>query len=422
MRVLVVGSGGREHALAWALAASPTVDELFCAPGNPGIAEVAACVPIGAEDIDALVGWAQAQRIDLAVVGPEAPLALGLVDALEGAGLRAFGPTRAAARLESSKAFAKAFCARHAIPTADFVVCADAASAHARIEAVGAPLVVKADGLAAGKGVVVAMTADEAHAAVDGAFAGAFGAAGERLVLEAFMAGEEASLFAICDGEVALEIGTARDHKRLLDGDEGPNTGGMGAYSPAPQLPPALIDRVMEAIVRPTLRGMAAEGTPFRGFLYCGLMLTSEGPKLVEYNVRFGDPEAQVVIPRLRTDLGQLLLGAVDGMLGHMDVRWHDAACVGVVLANRGYPQAPTTGDVVEGLVGLPELAGVEVFHAGTKADGDQLLANGGRVLCVTATGADLHSARDRAYEAVARVNWPALIYRSDIARDDEVR
>ncbi len=415
MRVLLVGSGGREHALAWSLDASPMVDALYAAPGNPGIAQHATCVAIPAADVEALAAWSAANAIDLVVVGPEAPLALGLVDALAARGIKAFGPTQAAARLETSKAFAKAFCTRHGIPTADFAVFAEATPAHAYVDAKGAPIVIKADGLAAGKGVVVAMTDADAHAAIDSAFAGAFGAAGETLVVEEFLEGEEASLFALSDGTHALEIGTAQDHKRLLDGDHGPNTGGMGAYSPAPQLTDALKAQVMDEIVRPTLAGMAAEGTPFQGFLYCGLMLTDAGPKLIEYNVRFGDPEAQVVLPRLMTDLGQLLLGAVDGVLARMDLRWYPEACLGVVLANAGYPEQPRTGDAIEGLVAFADADDVLVFHAGTQADGERIAASGGRVLCVAGRGVDLRAAHTRAYGAVERITWPSRIYRSDI-------
>ncbi|MEO1092061.1 MAG: phosphoribosylamine--glycine ligase [Pseudomonadota bacterium] len=415
MRVLVVGSGGREHALVWALEASPLVDELHAAPGNPGIAQLASCLPIAATDVDALVRWSRDHAIDLVVVGPEAPLELGLVDALEAAGVPAFGPSQAAARLETSKAFAKAFCARHGIPTAGFAVFEDEAPALDHLERVGAPIVVKADGLAAGKGVVVAEDLATAQGAVRSMFAGQFGAAGARVVLEACLVGEEASLFALCDGTHALEIGTAQDHKRIGEGDTGPNTGGMGAYSPAPQLTPALIEQVMAEIVRPTLAGMAAEGYPFKGFLYCGLMLTADGPQLIEYNVRFGDPECQVVLPRLKTDLAQLLLGAVDGMLQHMDLRWHPEACLGVVLANAGYPEAPASGDVIQGLDRATAVEGAMVFHAGTSGDDDGVVANGGRVLCVTATGTDLPSARDRAYEAAARIAWPNRYLRRDI-------
>ncbi len=415
MRVLVVGSGGREHALAWALEASPLVDALFAAPGNPGIGEVATLVPIAATNVVGLVEWCRANAIDLVVVGPEAPLAAGLVDALTEAGIKAFGPSRAAARLESSKAFAKAFCDRHGIPTAAFAVFEDRAAAVAHLETTGVPLVVKADGLAAGKGVVVAASMDEARAAIDGMFDGAMGTAGHRVVLEERLEGEEVSLFALSDGRHALALGTAQDHKRVGEGDTGPNTGGMGAYSPAPQLTPELEERVMAEIVRPTLAGMAAEGHPFTGFLYCGLMLTGAGPKLIEYNVRFGDPECQVVLPRLMTDLGQLLLGAVDGMLEHMSLRWRPESCLGVVLANRGYPGEPVAGDAIDGLAAAAAMADVHVFHAGTKTEHGRVLAVGGRVLCVAATGADLRVARDRAYAAVDRLAWPARMFRRDI-------
>jgi len=416
MRVLVVGGGGREHALVWALKASPLVDALFSAPGNPGIAALATCVPLAAGDGAGLVAWARENAIDLVVVGPEQPLAAGLVDALEAAGLRAFGPTAAAARLESSKAFAREFCRRHAIPGAAYDICTDAASAHRAVAKRGAPVVVKADGLAAGKGVVVAAREEDAHAAVDAAFAGAFGAAGATVLIEECLVGTEASLFALCDGEHALLLGTAQDHKRLGEGDTGPNTGGMGAVSPSPALDPALAERVMNEIVAPTVLGMKLEGTPFRGILYCGLMLTAAGPKLLEYNVRMGDPEAQVVLPRLMTDLGQLLDGAVEGVLAHMDLRWYPEACVGVVLANRGYPDAPATGSPITGLDAVAEMADVEVFHAGTAERDGRIVASGGRVLCVSALAGDVAAARVLAYEAVERIDWPERIFRRDIA------
>lgn len=416
MRVLVVGGGGREHALVFGLAASPLVDELFCAPGNPGIAALATLVPLEAEDIPGLVDWARSHAVDLVVVGPERPLADGLVDGLEAAGVRAFGPDRAAARLESSKAFARDFCRRHGIPTADYAVCTDAASAHRAVAARGAPVVVKADGLAAGKGVTVATAEAEAHAAVDAAFAGAFGAAGATVLVEECLTGTEASLFALCDGEHALLLATAQDHKRLGDGDTGPNTGGMGAVSPAPALGPALAERVMREIVEPTVLGMKLEGTPFRGVLYCGLMLTADGPRLLEYNVRMGDPEAQVVLPRLMTDLGQLLDGATTGMLAHLDLRWYPQSCVGVVLANRGYPDAPAAGSPIAGLDAVAEMADVVVFHAGTAERDGAVVAAGGRVLCVSALGADVAAARRRAYDAVERITWPERVFRRDIA------
>lgn len=418
MKVLVVGSGGREHALCWALAASPLVEEVVCAPGNAGIAAEARCVRVQADEIEGLIDLARAERADLVVVGPELPLVLGLVDRLRAIGVKAFGPTAAAARLEGSKAFAKAFCARHGIPTAAFRTFGkgERDAALAFVEAKGAPLVVKADGLAAGKGVVVAAAVGEAVAAVEAAFAGAFGAAGETLVVEEFLEGEEASLFALCDGRTALEIGTAQDHKRAFDGDQGPNTGGMGAYSPAPRLDAPTVERVMAEIVRPTLAGMAAEGAPFAGILYAGLMLTAAGPKLVEYNVRFGDPECQVVLPRLMSDLAPLLLGAVDGVLDRMSLRWYPLRALTVVLASRGYPGAYAKGTEIRGLEALAGDPDLLVFHAGTRSTPDgRLLADGGRVLNVTGLGATLAEARERAYAAVDRVDWPEGFCRRDI-------
>jgi len=417
MRVLVVGSGAREHALCWSLAASPLVKTVRCAPGNAGIARDAELVPIAAEAIDELVGYARAERIDLVVVGPERPLVLGLVDRLAEAGVRAVGPSAAAARLEGSKAFAKALCARHGIPTAAFRVfeAGEQAAARAFIEEHGAPVVVKADGLAAGKGVTVAATVEEAVAAVEAAFGGAFGEAGARVVIEEFLEGEEASLFALCDGRDALLLGTAQDHKRAFDGDRGPNTGGMGACSPAPPLTPAMVERVMAEIVRPTLAAMAAEGTPFRGILYAGLMIGVDGPKLVEFNVRMGDPECQVVLPRLMTDLGQLLLGAADGMLGRMSARLYPTHALGVVLATRGYPGPVQRGSELRGLEAAEATEGVLLFHAATRREDGRWLADGGRVLTVVGTGTSLAEARQRAYAAVDRIDWPEGYCRRDI-------
>jgi len=420
MRVLVVGAGGREHALVRTLAAAASVDALFCAPGNPGIAAQATLVPLRADDVAGVVDWAGAQAIDLVVVGPEQPLAAGLVDALDAAGIQAFGPTRAAARLETSKAFTKNLCRRYRIPAADDAVCTDAAAAHARIEARGAPIVVKADGLAAGKGVVVATSTSEAHAAVDAAFAGAFGAAGATVVVEDYLEGTEASLFALADGTRAVAFATARDYKRLGDGDTGPNTGGMGAVSPAPALTPALEAEAMATIVEPTLRAMAEDGTPFRGVLYAGLMLTAAGPKLLEYNVRLGDPEAQVVLPRLESDLALLLHAAAVGRLDEVEARWSRQACVGVVMANRGYPQTPAAGSPIRGLDEAAAPDDVFVFHAGTAERDGRIVAAGGRVLCVSALGANTEAARARAYAAVDRIEWPERIYRRDIAAGTE--
>ena len=417
MKFLVVGSGGREHALCWALAASPVVSELYCAPGSDAIAREAERVPIAVDDLDGLVAFCRAQQIDLVVPGPELPLVHGLVDRLEEAGIRAFGPRAAAARLEGSKAFAKEFCARHGIPTAPGRVFSrdqvDEAVAHLRRH--GAPVVVKADGLAAGKGVTVAPTVDDALAALEQAFGGAFGEAGDTVVIEDCLLGEEVSLFALVDGEHVLEFGTAQDHKRLGEGDTGPNTGGMGAYAPASCMTPALIERAMAEIVRPAVAGMAAEGTPYRGVLYAGLMLTEDGPKLLEFNVRFGDPECQVLAVRLMSDLGQLLLGAADGMLGHMDLRWRPEVAITVVMAAKGYPGTYAKGSEIRGLAEAEKVPGVIIFHAGTRIVDGRVLADGGRVLNVTATGATFQEARGRAYAAIDRIDWPDGFCRRDI-------
>jgi phosphoribosylamine--glycine ligase len=417
MRFLVIGGGGREHALCWALQASPLATEVLCAPGNDGIALSTECVAVAVDDLDGIVALARDRAVDVVVVGPELPLVLGLVDRLEAAGVRAFGPNSAAARLEGSKSFMKAFCARNGIPTAAYRVFErsekDAALAH--VASADLPLVVKADGLAAGKGVVIAETHDAARAAVESAFGGMFGAAGATLVIEEFMEGEEASLFAICDGRTALEIGTAQDHKRAFDGDQGPNTGGMGAYSPAPVLTPALTEEVMTRIVRPTLLGLAAEGITYQGFLYAGLMLTADGPKLVEYNVRFGDPECQVVLPRLMTDLGQLIMGTVDGVLGRMSLRWYADHALTVVLATKGYPGNTPKGSVIKGLDALADDPKLLVFHAATRKVGDGWQAHGGRVLSITGLGPSLEDARAKAYAGVARIDWADGFCRSDI-------
>ena len=414
MNVLLIGSGGREHALAWKLAASPMLTKLYAAPGNPGIARDAECVALDTADHVAVLAFCRAHAIDLVVVGPEAPLVAGIADDLRVGGVSVFGPSAEAARLEGSKGFTKDLCARMGIPTAAYRRFDDAPEAKAYVREVGAPLVVKADGLAAGKGVTVATTLDEALSAVDDCFDGAFGGAGAEVVVEEFLIGEEASFFCLCDGKVALPFGTAQDHKRVGDGDTGPNTGGMGAYSPASVMTPALVDRVLREIVEPTMRGMTEAGAPFSGVLYAGLMLTADGPKLIEYNVRFGDPECQVLMMRLKDDLLVLLKAAADGQLGHMSVRWRDEAALTVVMAAPGYPGTPEKGSTIRGLAEAAA-GGVEVFHAGTAERGGEIVANGGRVLNVTATGPTVAEAREKAYAAVERIDWPEGFCRRDI-------
>ena len=415
MNILVVGGGGREHALCWALAASPLTDALFCAPGNGGIAEVATCIDIDVMDVDGLLGFCRSEEIEFVVVGPEAPLVAGLVDQLEDAGVKAFGPTAAAAVLEGSKAFTKDLCARAGIPTAAYKRFTDAGAAKAYIAAQGAPIVVKADGLAAGKGAIVCETVGEADAAVDEILGGRFGAAGAEIVVEAFLEGEEASFFALCDGKTALPLATAQDHKRVGDGDTGPNTGGMGAYSPAPVMTAALCETVMQRIVQPTLEAMAAEGRPYKGVLYAGLMITRHGPQLIEYNVRFGDPECQALLPRLMSDLLPALLAARDGVLDRFDLRWYPETALTVVMAARGYPGDYDKGGEIKNLGAAGELPDVTIFHAGTRAEAGRIYANGGRVLGVTALGGDVAEAQARAYEAVDVIDWPGGFCRCDI-------
>lgn len=414
--MLVVGSGGREHALCWSLEASPLVDALFCAPGSDAIGALAQCEPVAVDDVSGQVELAQRRSIDLVVIGPEGPLALGLADRMADAGIKVFGPSQAAARLESSKSFMKAFAERHQIPTAAHRAfnANDVQAAKSYLRTHELPVVIKADGLTGGKGVTVAMNLEDALTALDSAFEGVFGDAGRSVVIESFLPGEEASLFAICDGKQALEIGTAQDHKRAFDGDRGPNTGGMGAYSPAPILTPECIEQVMARIIRPTLKGMAEEGTPFVGFLYAGLMIGPDGPKLIEFNVRFGDPECQVVLPRLMTDLAQLIEGACDGVLDHMNVRWLPEHAISVVMAAKGYPGVYDKGTKIDGLEKLddPDLL---VFHAGTRKHDTHWQAQGGRVLNITGIGKTLQDARDKAYGALDKVNWPEGYYRSDI-------
>lgn len=422
MRILVVGGGGREHALCWAISASPLCTKLYCAPGNAGIARVAECVAVGAEDIPGQVALAQRLQIDFVVIGPDAPLVAGMADGFAAAGIKVFGPSKAAAQLEGSKSFTKELCRRHNIPTAAYERFTDLDKAIAYIKAAhlktgGAPIVVKADGLAAGKGVIVAETVDQAIDAVRDMLAGnRFGTAGASVVIEEFMAGEEVSLFALCDGEHVLPLVGVQDHKRAFDGDKGPNTGGMGAYSPVPLLDQAMFDRAMREIVLPTVRGMKAEGLPFKGVLYAGLMIDKNGPRLVEYNCRFGDPECQVLMMRLKSDIVPALIACADGGLKHLDLRWSDQTALTVILATRGYPDAYKNGSEIRGLAEAGKVEGVEIFHAGTKVEGGRTLANGGRVLNVTALAPTVEEARARAYRAVDLIDWPEGFCRRDIA------
>jgi phosphoribosylamine---glycine ligase len=419
MNILILGSGGREHALAWKIAASPLTGTLYCAPGNAGIAREAICVALDMADHAAVIAFCREQAIGLVVVGPEAPLCAGIVNDLEAAGIKAFGPSKDAARLEGSKGFTKDLCRNNGIPTAAYERFSAIEPARAYLRARGAPIVIKADGLAAGKGVVVAQTAAEAEDALDmmfgGGIPGVFGEAGGEVVIEEFLAGEEASFFALCDGETALALTTAQDHKRAYDGDKGPNTGGMGAYSPAPNIDDAMAARILREIISPTLKAMQALGSPYKGVLYAGLMITTSGPKLIEYNARFGDPETQVLMLRLKSDLVPALLASRDGMLKNFDLRWYDEPALTVVMAAKGYPGAYKRGSVIEGLDAAREVTGVEIFHAGTKAESGKILANGGRVLNVSAIGTTVREAQARAYEAISRIQWPDGFYRRDI-------
>ena len=416
MNVLLIGSGGREHALAWALSGSPLLTRLYCAPGNGGIADFATCVALDTSDHAATIAFCRATSIDFVVIGPEIPLVAGLSDDLTAAGIKVFGPSKAAARLEGSKGFTKDLCRAYAIPTAAYERFGDAAAAKGYIATRNRlPIVVKADGLAAGKGVIIAQSHAEADAAIDACFSGAFGAAGAEVVIEEFLEGEEASFFVLCDGVNILPLPAAQDHKRVSDGDTGPNTGGMGAYSPAAVMTPDIVQRTLDEIVRPTVTAMVARGTPFRGVLFAGLMVGPDGPKLIEYNTRFGDPECQVLMMRLKSDLLAALVATADGVLGSFDLRWHDDAALTIVMAARGYPGTYTKGDEIRGLARAAAMPGVEVFHAGTRRDGDRILADGGRVLSVTARGATIAQARDRAYAAVAAIDWPGGFCRSDI-------
>ncbi|PNU18735.1 phosphoribosylamine--glycine ligase [Geothermobacter hydrogeniphilus] len=416
MKVLVVGGGGREHALCWKIAQSPLVDTLYCAPGNPGIAELAECVHIAADEIDALLDFARAESIDLTVVGPEVPLTMGIVDRFQEAGLEIFGPSRAAARIEGSKGFSKDLMARHNIPTAAYRSFSDHAAAVAYIREQGAPIVVKADGLAAGKGVIVAMDEATAIAAVDDIMLGqVFGSAGASVVIEEFMDGEEASFFAFTDGKNILPLASSQDHKRVFDNDEGLNTGGMGAYSPAPVVTDELYDEIVETIVKPTVAGMAADGHPYAGILYVGLMIKDGRPRVVEFNARFGDPEAQPLLVRMKEDVVPILQACARGELTQTSLEWHDKAAVCVVMASGGYPGSFTRGHEIKGLEEAAQIDDLVVFHAGTRLVDGKVVNNGGRVLGVTGLGSDVATAIRKAYRGVETISWQDVHYRKDI-------
>ncbi len=415
MKVLLVGSGGREHALAWAISASPLLTKLYCAPGNGGIESIAECVPIAALDFDGLVAFAKEKKIDFAVIGADAPLVAGLHDRFEQAGIRATGPSKAAAVLEGSKGFIKDLCAETGIPTAAYKRFREPKAAKAFAESLGLPVVIKADGLAAGKGVIIAESRAEADRAIDSMFEGAFGDSGHEVVVEEFMEGEEASFFALSDGEHVIPLVGAQDHKRVFDGDKGPNTGGMGAYSPAPVLPPDLEAIAMSRFIEPTVAAMVARGLPYAGVLYLGLMITKSGPKLVEYNCRFGDPECQVMMPRLKSDLLTAYVASRDRMLNQLDLRWRDETALTVVMASKGYPGTFEKGHEIFGLDAASKLDGVEIFHAGTERRDGRILATGGRVLNVTATGKTVSEAQARAYRAVDLIHWEGSFCRRDI-------
>ena len=415
MHILLLGSGGREHALAWKIAGSPLVTKLWCAPGNAGIAREAECVALDIADHAAVIDFCKGNAVELVVVGPETPLAAGIVDDLTRAGIKAFGPSRQAALLEGSKGFTKALCTEFGIPTGAYGRFSNAADALAYVRASGAPIVVKADGLAAGKGVVVAMTLAEAEAAIAMMFDGAFGKAGSEVVIEEYLAGREISFFALSDGETAIALASAQDHKRVFDRDQGPNTGGMGAYSPTPFVTSEIHAEIMAKIILPTVAGMEARGTPFCGVLYAGVMLTADGPKLFEYNVRFGDPEAQVLMLRLKSDLLPALLAVAEGRLGGVALEWHEEMALCVVMATNGYPGTYSKGTEIKGLDVAASDPDVEIFHAGTKSEGGRIVADGGRVLGVTARGAGIGEARSRAYAAIDKIDWPDSFCRRDI-------
>jgi phosphoribosylamine--glycine ligase len=416
MNILVVGGGGREHALVWKLARSPRVDRVFCAPGNAGIEAQAECVPIGAEDLDGLVALARQKRIDLTVVGPEAPLTMGLADRMVEAGIAVSGASQAAARIEGSKTFAKDLMKKYHVPTGDYRAFEAYGPARSFIEKTGGPLVVKADGLAAGKGVLLCRTTEEALAALDQVMkARAFGLAGDRVVVEEFLEGEEASFLVFTDGRTVRPLPTSQDHKAIYDHDQGPNTGGMGAYSPAPVVTPSLNDEIMDRVMRPTVKAMAAEGCPYQGVLYAGLMIGSKGIQVLEFNARFGDPECQPLILKLESDLVDVLEAIPQGRLDQVDIAWNDAASLCLVLASRGYPGAYEKGLPIEGLEAAARQEGVVVFHAGTATKDGRIVTSGGRVLGVTALGRDVAQARERAYAAAELIRWPGKYARTDI-------
>jgi len=416
MKVLVVGSGGREHSLCWAIAKSPKCGELFCAPGNAGTDSIAICVEIAADDVDALVAFATKNKIDFVVVGPEAPLVNGLIDRLEALNIKAFGPSAAAAALEGSKGFMKDLCSRYNIPSANYGRFDKPESAKEFILHHRAPIVVKADGLAAGKGVIICRNESEAYAAVDYIMTErAFGGAGDEVIIEEFMEGEEASFFVLVDGENAVALRSAQDHKAAYDGDEGPNTGGMGAYTPAPVVDDAMSGRIMDEIIEPTIKAMANEGKPYKGVLYAGLMITSEGPRLIEYNVRFGDPECQPLMVALKSDILDALVASAEGTLDKIKLEWHDEATLIVVMAAEGYPERYEKGTEIKGVKEANDIDGVVVFHAGTKFENGKLLATGGRVLGVTAKAKTVATAQKLAYKAVAKIDWPGGFNRTDI-------
>jgi phosphoribosylamine--glycine ligase len=415
MNVLLIGSGGREHALAWSISASPILTKLYCAPGNPGIEAVAECVPIQQGDADALITFARQKAIDFVMIGPEAPLVAGLADRFEAAGIKALGPSTKAAILEGSKGFVKDLCADFGIPTGRYRRFREADPAKSFAETLGYPVVIKADGLAAGKGVIIAETRHDAEKAIDSMFEGTFGDAGAEIVVEEFLEGEEASFFALTDGDHVLPLAGAQDHKRAFDGDKGPNTGGMGAYSPAPVLTPAVVEKTIERILKPTVRAMADRGRRYMGVLFAGLMIKDGEPKLIEYNCRFGDPETQVLLPRLKSDLLTALVAARDGVLDQVDLRWSDDAALTVVMATSGYPGAYEKGSEIRGLTEAEKQPGVQIFHAGTARRDSKIVAAGGRVLNITATGKTVREAQQRAYAAVDLIAWPEGFCRRDI-------